>query len=83
MIIVAFLGKFPKWNQRRPLLLEMGEVWRHLDRLSRQVTLVSNKKLNTLDDVQRFITETDKEINEVTELRQKIHNKLRRCNDEG
>ena len=56
------MGKLPKWNHRRPLTPEMREAWRHLDRYSRQVTLVSNKKLHTLDDVKAFITDTDKEI---------------------
>ena len=77
------LGKLPKWNQRRPLSHEMREAWRHLDRFSRQVTLVAHKNLNTLDDVQSFISKTDQDIKEVTELRQKLYNKMRRCdNDE-
>lgn len=46
------------------------------------MTLVSNKKLNTLDDVKTFIADTDKEIKEVTELREKVYNKLRHCDDE-
>lgn len=75
------MGKLPKWNQRRPLSPEMREAWRHLDRFSRQVTLVAHKNLNTLDDVQSFITKTDQDTKEVTELRQKIYNKLRRCDD--
>lgn len=76
------MGKLPKWNHRRPLTPEMREVWRHLDRYSLQVTLVSNKKLHTLDDVKAFITDTDKEIKKVTELREKVYNKLRYCDDD-
>ena len=76
------MGKLPKRNQRKPLSPEMREAWRHLDRYSRQVTLVSNKKLNTLDDVKTFIADTDKEIKEVTELREKVYNKLRNCDDD-
>lgn len=76
------MGKLPKRNQRKPLSPEMREAWRHLDRYSRQVTLVSNKKLHTLDDVKAFITDTDKEIKEVTELREKVYNKLRYCDDD-
>lgn len=76
------MGKLPKRNQRKPLSPEMREAWRHLDRYSRQVTLVSNKKLNTLDDVKVFISDTDKEIKEVTELREKVYNKLRHCDDD-
>lgn len=76
------MGKLPKRNQRRPLTPEMREAWRHLDRYSLQVTLVSNKKLHTLNDVKAFITDTDKEIKEVTELREKVYNKLRYCDDD-
>ena len=46
------------------------------------MTLVSNKKLHTLDDIKAFITYTDKEIKEVTELREKVYNKLRYCDDD-
>lgn len=46
------------------------------------MTLVSNKKLNTLDDVKAFVIDIDKEIKEVTELREKVYNKLRRCDDD-
>lgn len=76
------MGKLPKRNQRKPLSPEMREAWRHLDRYSRQVTLVSNKKLHTLDDVKVFISDTDKEIKEVTELREKVYNKLRHCDND-
>lgn len=46
------------------------------------MTLVSNKKLYTIDDVKIFISDTDKEIKEVIELREKVYNKLRRCDDD-
>ena len=77
------LGKLPKYHQRKPLSPEMREAWRHLDRLSAQVILLSHKKLSTLDDVSSFIKETDSSIKEVTDTRQKIYNKLRRCVDDG
>jgi hypothetical protein len=76
------LGKLPKYHQRQPLSPEMREAWRHLDRLSAQITLLSHKKLNTLEDVSGFIQETDSSIKEVTDARQKIYNKLRRCTDD-
>ena len=49
------LGKLPRYHQRKPLSPEMREAWRHLDRISAQVTLLSHKKLNTLEDVNSFI----------------------------
>lgn len=76
------MGKLPKWNQHKPLSPEMREAWRHLDRISRQITLLSNKKLNTLEDVEGFIKDTEKSINQVADFRTKIYNKLRRCTDE-
>ena len=76
------LGKLPKYHQRQPLSPEMREAWRHLDRISAQVTLLSHKKLNTLEDVGGFIQETDSSIKEVTAVRQKLYNKLRRCDDD-
>ncbi len=76
------LGKLSKYHQRQPLSPEMREAWRHLDRLSTQVTLLSHKKLSTLEDVSVFIQETDQSIQEVAAARQKIYNKLRRCGDE-
>ena len=60
----------------------MREAWRHLDRISSQVTLLSHKELNTLEDVNSFIQETESSIKEITEVRQKIYNKLRRCDDD-
>ena len=76
------LGYLPKNKQHQPLSPEMREAWRHLDRISAQVTLLSHKKLNTLEDVSGFINETDSSIHEITEARQKIYNKLRRCSDD-
>ncbi len=76
------LGKLPRYHQRKPLSPEMREAWRHLDRISAQVTLLSHKKLNTLEDVSGFINETDTSIKEVTDVRQKIYNKLRHCDDD-
>lgn len=76
------MGKLPKWNQRKPLSPEMREAWRYLDRISQQISLLSNKKLNTLEDVEGFIKDTEKSINQVADFRTKIYNKLRRCTDE-
>jgi hypothetical protein len=76
------LGKLPRYHQRQPLSPEMREAWRHLDRISAQVTLLSHKKLNTLEDVSGFINETDSSIREIAVARQKIYNKLRRCDDD-
>ena len=73
------LGYYPKNRRHQPLSPEMREAWRHLDRLSDQVRLVSHKGLNTLEDVHSFIADTDQLIQAITADRQKVYNKLRRC----
>lgn len=80
---IYLMGKLPKRSRRKPLSPEMREAWRHLDRFSRQVTLISHKSLNTLEDVENFIRETDQSIGEVTDVRSKLYNKLRRCNNDN
>ena len=60
----------------------MKEAWRHLDRLSDQVRLVSHKGLTTIEDVHSFIAETDQSIQDISADRQKVYNKLRRCHDD-
>lgn len=75
------LGYYPKNRRHQPLSPEMKEAWRHLDRLSDQVRLVSHKGLNSIEDVHSFITETDQSIQDISADRQKIYNKLRRCHN--
>ena len=76
------LGYYPKNRRHQPLSPEMKEAWRHLDRLSDQVRLVSHKGLNTIEDVHSFIAETDQLIQAITADRQKVYNKLRRCHND-
>ena len=60
----------------------MREEVRKLERYSRQVTLVSKEKLETVDDVKKYISDTTKKMNEFINIRQKYKNKLRNCKDE-
>ena len=53
-----------------------------MDRFSAQVTLVSMEKLKTTDDIKEYITKVEKDIANVTNIRQKYRNKLRHCNDD-
>lgn len=76
------LGKLPRHSQRKPLSPEMKEDWRHIHRITRQVTLVSKQDFKHLQEVERFVLDTEKSIFEVSNYRAKIYNKLRRCNDE-
>ena len=60
----------------------MREAIRRLDRYSRQITLISKKHLNTLDDVNAFIDKSAEQIKILDNERKHIYNKLRRCTDE-
>ena len=60
----------------------MKEAVRKLDRYSNQIRLVATEKLKTIEDVKEYISRTEKNIEEVVEVRQKYRNKLRNCKDE-
>lgn len=61
------LGILPKNRGHRPLSPEMREEHRRLDEISRQTVLICREKLDTAEDVQAFIGQKGKEINELTE----------------
>lgn len=75
------LGYLPKNKQHRPLSPEMKEDWRKIDRYSNQVRLVSKYELNNTDDVQQLIDNNKDQIVFITNQRNQIYNKLRRCKD--
>ena len=60
----------------------MSEAIRQLERYSQQITLISKKHLNTLDDVNVFIDKSAEQIKMLDNERKYIYNKLRRCTDE-
>ena len=53
------LGKLPRYTQRKPLSPEMKEAWRDIDRITRQVTLVSKNKFKHLQEVEWFVLDTE------------------------
>lgn len=75
------LGYLPKKNQHRPLSSEMKQAWRKIDKLSNQVRLISKYNLNDTNDVQQFINNNNEQIVPITNQRNQIYNKLRRCKD--
>lgn len=75
------LGYLPKKNQHKPLSPEMKEAWRKVDRYSNQVILISKYELNDTDDVKQFISSNQEQIVLITNQRNQIYNKLRRCKD--
>jgi len=81
LLLYHLLGLIPKQNVRKPLSPEMKQEVRKLDRYSNQVRLVSKEKLNTIEDVKNYISQIEKDIIDVTNVRQKYRNKLRNCTD--
>ncbi|MCH5320538.1 MAG: relaxase/mobilization nuclease domain-containing protein [Eubacterium sp.] len=75
------LGYLPKKKQHKPLSPEMKQAWRKIDKISNQVRLISKHNLNNTDDVQHFISDNQKQIVTITNQRNQIYNKLRRCKD--
>ncbi len=75
------LGYLPKIKQHKPLSPEMKQAWRKIDKLSNQVRLISKYNLNNTDDVQNLISNNKEQIVLITNQRNQIYNKLRRCRD--
>lgn len=75
------LGYLPKKNQHKPLSPELKEAWRKVDKLSQQVRLISKYKFDDVNDVQQFINSNQEQIVLITNKRNQIYNKLRRCKD--
>lgn len=77
------LGYLPKKKQHKPLSPEMKEAWRKIDRYSNQVRLIAKYELNDTVDVKQFISSNQEQIVLITNKRNQIYNKLRRCKDTG
>ena len=79
-----FMGLLPKEKPRyTPLSPEMKQEVRKLERYSNEIRLIVSEKLKTVDDVKSYISQTEKEIENITNLRQKYRNKLRNCTDDN
>lgn len=75
------LGYLPKKKQHKPLSPEMKKAWRKVDKLSQQVRLISKCKFDDANDVQQFVDDSQEQIAIITNQRNQIYNKLRRCKD--
>ena len=56
---------------------------RKMERYSNETRLIVTEKLKTTDDVKSYISQTEKDIEDVNGIRQKYRNKLRNCTDEN
>lgn len=75
------LGYLPRKNQHKPLSPEMKQAWRKINELSNQVRLISKYNLNDTEDIKQFIHSNKEQIVLITNQRNQIYNKLRRCKD--
>ena len=60
----------------------MKQEVRKMQRYSNEIRLIVTEKIKTVDDVKNYIAKTEKDIERVTNLRQKYRNKLRNCTDD-
>ena len=66
-------------NNYKPLSPEVRREIRKMERYSNGVRLMSKEKLTTIDDVKEYITRTEEQIKDITNIRQKYRDKLRNC----
>lgn len=83
VLLFHLLGLMPKRENYKPLSPEMKQEVGKMQRYSNEIRLIVTEKFKTLDDVENYISQTEKDIESVTNLRQKYRNKLRNCTDEN
>ena len=77
ILLFHLLGLIPKRENYKPLSPEMKQEVRKMQRYSNEIRLIVTEKIKTVDDVKNYIAQTEKDIENVTNLRQKCRNKLR------
>ena len=78
LILFHLLGLIPKRENYKPLSPEMRREIRKMERYSKETRLIVTEKLKTTEDVKSYIAQTEKDIEDVTNLRQKYRNKCKR-----
>lgn len=82
LLLFHLLGLLPKRENYTPLSPEMRQEVRKMERYSNEIRLIVPQKMKTKDDVEKYIVRTEKDIENVSNLRQKYRNKLRHCKDD-
>ena len=82
LLLFHLLGLLPKRENYQPLSPEMKQEVRKIERYSNEIRLIVSKKLKKTEDVKDYISQTEEDIEDVTNLRQKYRNKLRNCTDD-
>ena len=83
ILLFHLLGLISKRENYKPLSPEMKQEVRKMQRYSSEIRLIVTEKFKTLDDVKNYISQIEKDIESVTNLRQKYRNKLRNCTDDN
>ena len=83
LLLFHLLGLLPKRENYQPLSPEMKQEVRKMERYSNEIRLIVTEKLKTTEDVKSYIAQTEKDIEDVTNLRQKYRNKLRNCKEDN
>lgn len=83
LLLFHLLGLLPKRENYQSLSPEMKQQVRKMERYSNEIRLIVSEKLKTTEDVKSYITQTEKDIDSVTNLKQKYRNKLRNCKDDN
>ena len=82
LLLFHLLGLLPKRENYKPLSPEMKQEVRKMERYSNEIRLIVTAKIKTTKDVKHYITQTEKGIESVGNLRQRYRNKLRNCKDD-
>lgn len=82
LLLFHLLGLIPKRENHKPLSTEMKQEVRKMERYSNEIRLIVSEKIKTTEDVKNYISQTEKDIDNVTNVRQKYRNKLRNCKDD-
>ena len=82
LLLFHLLGLIPKRENYKPLSSEMRQEVRKMERYSKEIRLIVTEKIETVEDVKQYISQTEENIKDVTNIRQKYRNKLRNCTDD-
>ncbi|MDE5830214.1 MAG: relaxase/mobilization nuclease domain-containing protein [Clostridia bacterium] len=83
LILFHLLGLIPKQENYKPLSPEMRREIRKMERYCNETRLIATENLRTVDDVKKYILQTEKDIVDITDISQKCRNKLRNCTNEN
>ena len=82
LLLFHLLGLIPKRENYKPLSPEMRQEVRKMERYSKEIRLIVTEKIKTIEDVKSYILQTEENMKDVANIRQKYRNKLRNCTDD-